>query len=86
MLKKYGRYYADWEDAHGARHRKSFATKKSALKFQTRMRHEEAAKKAPASARSAKSAKRGPRRTHRRTTSKSPKTSAHSQAAPVHTN
>jgi hypothetical protein len=63
MLKKYGRYYADWDDAHGNRRRKSFTTKKQALKHQQKMREESRAKKAPASGRSRKSAKPGARRT-----------------------
>ncbi len=63
MIKKYGRYYADWTDSAGTRKRKSFATKKAAARFQTARRNESKSKKAPASAPSAPSAKRGPRRT-----------------------
>jgi len=52
MLKKYGRFYADWEDETGRRLRKSFPTKRAALNHQTIQRANAAAKKAPASARS----------------------------------
>jgi hypothetical protein len=63
MLKKYGRYYADWQDHLGKRHRQSFPTKKKALAFQARQRSTSLAKKAPASEPSRKSAAPGPRRT-----------------------
>jgi len=62
MLKKYGRYYADWLDASGARKRQSFPTKKRALAHQSKMRAESSAKKAQPSAQSRTSRKRGPRR------------------------
>ena len=54
MLVKNGRFYADWEDTEGVRHRKSFPTKRGALKYQTQQRALIARKKARASARSAK--------------------------------
>jgi hypothetical protein len=63
MQRKYGKWYADWDDANGKRHRKAFDTKKQALRYQTRMRSDVTAKKARASAQSATSPKRGPRRT-----------------------
>lgn len=72
MLKKYGRFYADWEDAHGKRRRKSFPNKKQALKHQARMREESALKKARASGPSRKSVTPGPRRTTAPTTRKPP--------------
>ncbi len=37
MQKKYGKFYADWRDPLGARHRKTFTTKKAALAHQQRM-------------------------------------------------
>ena len=46
MLKKYGKFYADWHDEHGKRHRKAFPTRKAALHFQTKQRNLVAAKKA----------------------------------------
>jgi hypothetical protein len=46
MLKKYGKFYADWDDEHGKRHRKAFRAKKAALQFQAKRRNEVAAKKA----------------------------------------
>jgi hypothetical protein len=61
MLKKYGRWYADWIDEHGNRKRKSFATRKAALKYQTSQRNAVAAKKAQAPALSRRSARRGRR-------------------------
>jgi len=61
MQKKYGKFYADWRDAQGQRHRKAFPTKKQAQHFSSRMRLTEARKKARASAQSARSARRGPR-------------------------
>jgi hypothetical protein len=76
MLKKYGRYYADWDDAQGQRHRKSFPTRKAALKFQTKQRHLTATKKARASAALRKSAPRGTRRTIPATSNRQPKRSA----------
>jgi hypothetical protein len=66
MLKKRGRWYADWEDPHGKRFRKSFPTKHQALRHQDKMRKETAAKKARASAPSPIKPTRGPRRTARR--------------------
>jgi hypothetical protein len=33
MLKKHGKYYADWRDQKGVRHRKAFSTKKAAKLF-----------------------------------------------------
>jgi hypothetical protein len=72
MLKKYGKFYADWEDQFHKRHRKSFHSKAQALKFQAAKREESATKKARASAPSHKSAKPGPRRTPTATTKKQP--------------
>jgi hypothetical protein len=65
MKHKYGKWYADWRDEHGQRKAKAFRTKKAALKFSRKMQADAAAKKAPASARSRRSSKRGPRPTHR---------------------
>lgn len=61
MLKKYGRWFADWYDSTGKRHRKSFPTKNKALRFQTEQRNTAARKKARPSARSRKSATSSPR-------------------------
>lgn len=63
MRKRYGKFLADWRDENGRRKRKALATKKAALRFQNKMQHQVAAKKAHASAASRKSAKPGPRRT-----------------------
>ena len=65
MKHKYGKWYADWRDAHGVRHAKAFTTKKAALRFGSKMSADAKAKKVPASARSRRSSKRGPRPTHR---------------------
>ena len=73
MVKKYGKFYADWKDPAGHRHRRAFPTKKKALRFQSKMRAETAAKKAPASEPSAKSAKPGPGRSARRRPTRLPK-------------
>ncbi len=51
MLKKYGKFFADWRDPLGKRHRKACQTKSAALRLQSRMRRENQAKKAQASAR-----------------------------------
>jgi hypothetical protein len=51
MLKKYGRFFADWRDHTGKRHRKSFDTRKQAQKHQDRMQAEALAKKASTPAR-----------------------------------
>jgi len=61
MQKKYGKFYADWDDEHGKRHRKALPTKKRALKFQRAQRNRVAQLKAPAPAPSANSARRGAR-------------------------
>jgi phosphoribosylaminoimidazole carboxylase PurE protein len=42
MLKKSGKYYADWRDANGRRHRAAFPTEAEALAHQARMRAMEA--------------------------------------------
>jgi hypothetical protein len=53
MLKKHGKYFADWRDASGKRHRKAFPSKRAALSYQSREANKaQAAKKAPAPARS----------------------------------
>ncbi|MGH9775297.1 MAG: hypothetical protein ACRD50_10165 [Candidatus Acidiferrales bacterium] len=65
MMKKYGKFYADWTDDKGRRHRKALPTKRAALDYQRRRRLETAAKKAGSRARSASShgtGKRSPRR------------------------
>jgi len=48
MQKKYDKFYADWRDEHGRRHRKAFPTKARALKHQRSMQHQTTAKKARA--------------------------------------
>jgi hypothetical protein len=73
MLKKHGRWYADWETPDGKRKRKTFPTKTAALRFQTAQRNLTATKKARASDQSAKSAKPGPRRTRMTTRTKTAK-------------
>jgi hypothetical protein len=80
MQKKYGKYYADWLDATGHRRRKSFPTKKRALRHQAKMRAESTAKKAPASARLRKSHTHGPRPSAAKPLTPSPKTSSASMA------
>jgi hypothetical protein len=37
MLKKHGKFYADWRDKAGLRHRKAFDTKTAAVTYQTEM-------------------------------------------------
>lgn len=68
MLKKYGKFYADWDDEHGKRHRKALPSRRAALKFQTKMRNAVAAKKAPLTRSSRPSSKPG--RKHGRTAAK----------------
>jgi hypothetical protein len=63
MQKRHRLWMADWRDQFGKRHMKGFPTKMGASRFQTKMQRQVAAKKAPASAASAPSAKLGPRRT-----------------------
>lgn len=48
MQHKSNKWYADWRDEHGRRHRKAFATRRAALQHQTKMQRQAAAKKAPA--------------------------------------
>ncbi len=52
MLKKAGRFYADWRDPEGRRKRKAFDTKRAAVAHQTRMQ------KASADARDSRPTKR----------------------------
>lgn len=59
MLKKYGKYYADWKSAEGSRKRKAFPTRKAALQFQQQMREGVALKKARARAALLRSSARG---------------------------
>jgi len=59
MLRKYGKFYADWKDDKGRRRRKAFPTKFGAARYQAKMQGEVIAKKAPRSAASGPSAKRG---------------------------
>ena len=61
MRKRYGKFYADWIDETGHRRMKALDTKKGAQAYTRKMRLLAAAKKAQASAPSAKSARRGPR-------------------------
>lgn len=63
MQHKYGKFYADWRDSTGRRHRAAFATKAEAIKHQTGMR--EAARPSPPLA---------PSRTQRRSSSKRTRT------------
>jgi hypothetical protein len=51
MRSKYGKFYADWRDNHGARRMKAFTTKKAALKYQAARRNEVQTKKVRASER-----------------------------------
>ena len=38
MQQKHGKYYADWRDAKGKRHRKAFTSLKEAIKHTEKMR------------------------------------------------
>jgi hypothetical protein len=51
MIQKYGKYYADWEDHNGKRHRKAFSKARDAKAYTKEMRRKAHAKKARASAR-----------------------------------
>jgi hypothetical protein len=59
VQKKCGKFFADWRDEKGVRHRKAFETAAQASKYARRMRNQAATKKAPASAHSARSRRRG---------------------------
>lgn len=86
MLKRWGKFLADWRDEHGTRKRKAFTTKKGATKWQQRMQHEATLKKAHASGPSANSAARGPRRTPAAArTAPQPSSSKPSRARSAHT-
>lgn len=84
MKKRLKLWMADWRDAKGKRHRKGFASKQKALRFQERMTAETKAKKDRASATSPRSATRGPRRkrakSRTRNAASSPASSRRSQA------
>jgi len=45
MLKKHGKYFADWRDSGGVRRRKAFPTAKDARTFQKQMRQAAHARK-----------------------------------------
>lgn len=45
MMKKYGKYYADWKDASGRRRRKAFKTAHEAKAFAKTQREATASKK-----------------------------------------
>ena len=45
MMKKYGKFYADWADAKGKRRRKAFNTKREAKAFTADQRKAIASKK-----------------------------------------
>jgi hypothetical protein len=62
MLKRYGKYLADWRDSKGKRLRKAFPTKAAALRHQVRMQKQATAKKARASGPRKKSARHTSRR------------------------
>ena len=83
MLKKYGKFYADWRDHRGHRRMKAFPTKVGALRYQTKMRDLTERKKARASATLRSSRKRGlrPKQAHGTPrAARSPKTSPLSAA------
>jgi hypothetical protein len=69
---KSGKFYADWRDEKGRRRMKAFPTKRAASRHTAKMRAQTAGKKAYASARSAKPATRGPRRSPRKRGTPSP--------------
>lgn len=54
VLKKSGKWYADWRDATGKRHRKGFRSKDSAIRYQNAQSRDAQSKKAPASVRLAR--------------------------------
>ena len=39
MLQKYGKWFADWRDAEGRRHRKAFPTRRAAERHQATQAH-----------------------------------------------
>lgn len=78
MQHKYGKWYADWDDEHGKRHRKALPTKKAARQFQAKMRNEVAAKKARPRKASRRSSKTG--RSSRRAANTPSKSLSHSAA------
>jgi len=43
LYKKNGKFFADWRDHTGHRHRKSFTTARAAQKYEDRMRPKKAA-------------------------------------------
>jgi hypothetical protein len=51
VIKKHGKYYADWEDQKGKRHRKAFERARDAKAHTKEMRRQVASKKVRASAR-----------------------------------
>jgi hypothetical protein len=61
MQKKLGKWYADWRDEKGRRHRKAFPSRGGALRHQHKMAKDARAKKALASGPSGSSPRRGNR-------------------------
>jgi hypothetical protein len=59
MKTKYGKWYADWRDAQGIRHAKTFTTKKAAAIYQAKQQKAAQQGKVQRSQRSAKSPARG---------------------------
>ncbi len=59
MKKICGSFYADWRDEHRRRHRKTFPTKKAAVRYQRRMQLAARSKKPQASRASARSRRPG---------------------------
>jgi hypothetical protein len=86
MQKKSGKYLADWRDSNGQRKRRAFDSKPKALKFQAKMQHETAAKKAHGSGPSRTSARPGGKPTPGTPTAKSPKNSRRSPGRSTRTN
>jgi hypothetical protein len=67
MLKRYGKYLADWRNSKGQRLRKAFPTQAAALRHQVKMQKEASAKKVRASGPRKKSARRTSRRSKKAT-------------------
>ena len=59
MLRKLGKYFANWRDEHGVRHRKAFASADTARRHQRSMQRQVATKKSQASGASANSVRPG---------------------------
>jgi hypothetical protein len=72
MIRKHGKWFADWKDENGKRKRKALKTKHAALTYQTQQRNKAAAKKDPPTERPSRPSSKPGRKTGRSATRPTP--------------